>query len=170
MFNKNRNATQRLALCGVLAALGVALMSLGTLIPLTTYICPFLCMVTMKIVLWYCGKKSARVWFAAVCVLSWLLCADREAVIVFTLFGWYPLIKPRLDRTKLPWLWKTLLFNVTLVAMYYVLLWLVGVDESETGILLLLLAVLWNITLHFFDRALTGVERLLHKLGEPADG
>lgn len=169
MQNRKRNSTQRLALGGVLAALAVALMSLGTLLPMMTYVCPFLCGAIMELVLWFCGKSLARAWYAAVCILSLLMCPDREAAVVFLFFGWYPLVKPALDRKKLPLLWKTILYNISLLAAYYVLLHIVGVEDYEGGWLLLALFVLWNVTLYFFDKLLTIMGRLLRKFGGNAD-
>ena len=68
--------THELALCGVLCALAVAFLWLSGVIPLSTYA-------------WSC--------FAAAAVLGLLLCADKEAALVFCFLGYYPLVKPNLD-------------------------------------------------------------------------
>ena len=44
------------------------------------------------------GRKSyAWSCFAAAAVLGLLLCADKEAALVFCFLGYYPLVKPNLD-------------------------------------------------------------------------
>ena len=61
-------------------------------------------------------------------LLSVLLAPDREAAAVFLVLGYYPIVKPRLEKTKTPWLWKAVLFNVSIVTMYWLLMHLFGLD------------------------------------------
>ena len=48
----------RVAFCGVLAALMIAVMLLGTMIPTTTYICPALAGVLLLPVVWEFGFRT----------------------------------------------------------------------------------------------------------------
>lgn len=89
------------ALGGVLAALAVVIMSMGTLIPVATYVCPMLCAILLQVVLKTCGSRIAWAWYGAVAVLSLLLAPDKEAAAVFAFIGYYPILKPQLDRSKL---------------------------------------------------------------------
>lgn len=50
---------QSVALGGVLAGLAVVFLSLGTLVPGTTYVCPLLCLLLCKVVYEKCGAKLA---------------------------------------------------------------------------------------------------------------
>ena len=72
MANKQSKASS-VALGGVLAALAVVIMCMGTIIPVATYVCPMLCAVLLQMVLKTCGTRIAWAWYAAVAILSALL-------------------------------------------------------------------------------------------------
>ena len=112
-----------------MAALAVVLMSLGTLIPVATYTCPMLCCLILQLVLKLTDKRIAWAWFGAVAILSLLMAPDKEAAAVYVCIGYYPIVKPKLDRMKGKWLWKVLLFNTAILTMYWVLLKLIGMDQ-----------------------------------------
>lgn len=148
------------ALGGVLAALAVVIMSMGTLIPVATYVCPMLCAILLQVVLKTCGSRIAWAWYGAVAVLSLLLAPDKEAAAVFAFIGYYPILKPQLDRSKLKWLWKALLFNAAILLMYWLLMHLLGMAQlaaefAEMGAAMTaVLLVLGNITFFLLDRLL----------------
>ena len=85
---------------------------------------------------------------------------DKEAAAVFVFFGYYPLVKPKLDRMKLGWLLKTLLFNASALIMYYLLINLFGMAQlasefQEMGnILMLVTLALANVTFFLLDKLL----------------
>lgn len=150
-----------MALGGVLAALAVVIMSLGGLIPVATFVCPMLCMLLLTVVLRQCGRRIAWAWYGAVAILSLLLGPDKEAAAVFVFLGYYPNVKPRLDRLKLPMLWKGLLFNGSILIMYWLLMNLFGMasiaaEFQEMGFALLIVTLLLgNVTFFLLDRVLT---------------
>ena len=149
-----------MALGGVLAALAVVIMSMGTLIPVATYVCPMLCAMILQMVLKTCGSRVAWAWYGAVALLSLLLAPDKEAAAVFAFIGYYPIVKPRLDRRKGKWLWKALLFNVSILAMYWLLMHLfgmaqIGAEFEEMGMAMTLtMLLLGNVTFFLLDRLL----------------
>lgn len=149
-----------MAFGGLMAALAVVLMCLGTLIPIATYVCPMLCCLVLKLVAQVCGNRIAWAWFGAVALLSLLLAPDKEAAAVFCAIGYYPIVKPGLDRRKLSWLWKTLLFNVSILFLYWLLLKVIGMEQlvselREAGVVLTLLTLaLGNVTFFLLDRLL----------------
>lgn len=149
-----------MALGGVLAALAVVVMAMGTLIPVATYVCPLLCMLLLQTVLKTCGGRVAWAWYGAVAILSMLMAPDKEAAAVFAFLGYYPIIKPRLDKSKGKWMWKLLLFNAVILAMYWVLTQVLGLTEiaqeySEMGLILTaIMLVLGNVTFFLLDRLL----------------
>ena len=155
-----RTPAANMALGGVLAALAVVIMSMGTLIPVATYVCPMLCAILLKTVLQSCGKRVAWAWYGAVAILSALMAPDKEAAAVFAFIGYYPIVKPALDRRKLPWLWKGLLFNVSVLVMYWLLMHLLGMEQltqefSGMGIAMTAaLLILGNVTFFLLDRLL----------------
>lgn len=149
-----------MALGGMLAALAVVMMSLGTIIPVATYVCPMLCALLLQGVLKTCGSRVAWAWYGAVALLSVLLAPDKEAAGVFVFLGYYPIVKPALDRKKGKWLWKGLLFNGSVCLLYFLLLRLLGLkqltqewSDMSVGMLAVLL-VLGNVTFFLLDRLL----------------
>ncbi len=149
-----------MALGGVLAALAVVIMAMGTLIPVATYVCPVLCMIIGKVVLSLCGKRIAWDWYGAVAILGLLLAPDKEAAAVYAFLGYYPIVKPTLDGKKLPWLWKGLLFNVSVLVLYWLLMHLFGLEQitrefSDLGMAMTaVLLVLGNLVFFLLDRIL----------------
>jgi len=144
-----------------LAALAVIIMSLGTVIPATTFAAPVLCIELCRIIVSICGHRIAWAWYGAVTILALLLAPDKEAAAVFLALGYYPIVKPALDRTKASWFWKILLFNGTIIPLYWVLLNVVGLDQlqedfSGGGIATtMVLLLLGNVTFVLLDWMLT---------------
>ena len=159
-MQSKRTPAAQIALGGVLGALAVVIMSMGTLIPVATYVCPMLCAMILKLVLNTCGCRIAWAWYGAVAILSLLMAPDKEAAAVFVFLGYYPIVKPGLDRKKLPWLWKALLFNVSVLVMYWLLMHLLGIDRIAAefeglGITMTaVLLILGNVTFYLLDRLL----------------
>ena len=155
------NDTKRVALGGVLAAVAVVIMSLGGLIPVATYVCPMLCALLLQFVLKICGSRIAWAWYGAVAILSVLMSPDKEAASVFVFLGYYPILKPKLDRMKLGWLLKALLFNTAVLVMYWLLIHLFGMAQisaefHEMGtVLLIVTLILGNVTFFLLDRVLS---------------
>ena len=148
---------RRIALGGMLAALAAVILGMGGLIPVATYVVPMLCMLLCRFVLKACGRRVAWAWYGAVTILGLLLCPDKEAAAVFAALGYYPIVKPKLDKTRLPWLWKGLLFNITIVILYWLLLNLFGLqqvvrDFEEIGVIMTaVLLVMGNVVFALID-------------------
>lgn len=149
-----------MALGGVMAALAMVIMNLGGLIPVATYVCPMLCCLLAQLVLKLCGARIAWAWYGAVTVLGLLLSPDKEAAAVFAFLGYYPMVKPWMDRRRAKWLWKGLLFNGSVLVMYWLLMHLIGMDQviadfQGLGIgMTVVLLVLGNVTFFLLDRVL----------------
>ena len=92
-----KQQTRELALCGVFCALAAALLWMSGILPLATYGWPILASFTLLPVREECRRGYAWSCFAASAVLGLLLCANKEAALVFCFLGYYPLLKPQLD-------------------------------------------------------------------------
>ena len=155
-----RVAAKQIALGGILAALAVVIMSMVGLIPVATYVCPVLCAILQYTVLRHCGTRVAWAWYGAVSILSLLLGPDKEAAAVFVFLGYYPILKPKMDRLPVKWLWKLLLFNGAILSMYQLLIRLFGMAQiaaefSELGLALTaVMLVLGNVIFVLLDRIL----------------
>ncbi len=160
MVAKRGNAAGNMALGGIMAALSVVVMCMGGLIPVATFICPMVCMLLLTVVITRCGDRVAWAWYGAVAILSLLMGPDKEAAAVFVFLGYYPILKPKMDRLPLKWLWKVIYFNVVILAMYWLLLNLFGMAQlveefAEMGVVMTLVTLLMgNVTFLLLDRLL----------------
>lgn len=149
-----------IALGGILAALAVVIMTMGTLIPVATYVCPVFCSVILFFVCNICGNRIGWTWYCAVSFLGLLLSPDKEAAAVFVALGYYPIIKPKMDRLPLSWIWKLILFNGVTALLYSILLYLFGMNYiaaefQEIGrIGFIITLFLGNISFIMLDRVL----------------
>ena len=137
-----------MAYCGMAAALSVALMLLGAVVPVLMFIAPAVASLLIATVCVECGKTMALTAYGAVSLLSLLFVPDKEVALVFVfLLGYYPLVKPRFERIRLPLvrvLCKLLLCNGAVLAMYGLVLLLAALnfglvkldDVKEVGIYL----------------------------------
>ena len=156
-----RSKAYPIALGGMLAAVAVVLMCVGTIIPIATYAAPVLCIKVCQTVLTLCGSRIAWAWYGVVTILSLMMAPDKEAAAVFLVLGYYPIVKPKLEAQKVAWLWKGLLFNGSILLLYWVLLNLIGVSQlleefSGMGIAMTaLLLILGNVTFFLLDHVLS---------------
>ena len=156
-----QNNTKRIALGGMFAGVAVVIMCLGGLIPVATYICPMLCCMAQFLVLRFCGRRLAWTWFFMVSILALVTGPDKEAVLVFVAIGYYPILKPYLDRYKLGILLKFVLFNVSIFTVYGIMIRFLGMDEvlsenMEFGLIGLgIIVLLGNLTFFLLDKLLT---------------
>ena len=155
------NGAKQIALGGMMAALAVVIMSLGGMIPSATFVCPMLCCLILQIVRTICGDRMAWAWYGAVAILSLLMGPDKEAAAVFVFLGYYPILKPKFDKSRLKWIWKLLYFNVVILAMYWLLIHLFGMAQlaqewEELGIWMTgIMLLLGNVTFFLLDRVLS---------------
>ncbi len=161
------NLAKPVALGGVMAALGLVIMCLGGLIPVATFVCPVLCMVILQLVCGHCGKRMGWAWYGTVSILSVLLGPDKEAAAVFAFLGWYPIVKPYLERWPLSRLWKIVFFNSALAVMYWLLLGVFGLQEiareyADFGVIsTVVMLLLGNVTFVLLDFLLNKIKNRL---------
>ena len=90
-----------MAYCGMATALCVALMLLGAVVPVLMFIAPAVASLLIATVCMECGMKMALTAYGAVSLLSLLFVPDKEVALVFVfLLGYYPLVKPKLERIR----------------------------------------------------------------------
>jgi len=151
------NPASSIALGGILAALAVVILCMGTLIPVATFVCPMLCMLLLKVVLSRCGDRIGWAWYGAVAVLGAFLAPDKEAAAVFVFLGFYPIVKPKMEELPAKWLWKVLYFNAAILIMYWLLMHIFGMAQiaeefAELGtVMTLVTLLLGNVTFFLLD-------------------
>ena len=135
MRNQSFRNTSKTALGGIVAALSVTLMFLTAVIPTLTYALPAAAGVLLIVMVIDVGKKWAFGVYAAVSILALLLLPDKEAAVMYVFFfGHYPILKAILEekcRGVLLWVCKFLLFNVSVVAAYLVILYVFQIPFEE---------------------------------------
>lgn len=147
-------ASMRVALCGMVAAVSVALMFLTGLVPAATLALPAL---TGCILICPTAQLGVRWGFGvyAVCaVLSFLLAPDREAAIYYILFfGYYPVLTAVLGRIKnrvLRWAVKLAIFNGALALAVCILVAILGPLEDIPFLGRYTKVVLWALAIIMF--------------------
>ena len=163
-MNSTRKASRRMALCGLMAALSVVLLCGGAIVPLATFCCPVLAMLCALPVQEEYGTRTTLVFYAAVSLLTLLLCADKEVALLYTFLGWYPAVRTRIDRAiaarPLRLTVKLALFCAAVSAMYSLAIFVLGMAylaeeyAAEGQALLAVTAVLACIVWLLLDRVL----------------
>ena len=88
------NHSGKVALGGIITAICTTLMFLTGLSPIGTYALPAFAGVTLMVIVIELNPRWAWMVYIAVSVLSALLAADKEAVVLFIIFfGYYPILK-----------------------------------------------------------------------------
>ncbi len=93
-------------------------------------------------------------------ILGLLMGPDKEAAALFLTIGYYPIVKPKLDKLRLSWLWKGLLFNSCIFLVYFLLLQLLGMGDlaeeyRQMGtVMMAVMLAMGNLVFFLFDRVL----------------
>ena len=162
--SRQMKKSTQVALGGLSSALCLLLMFMTGLIPFSSYIFPALAGIVLISVREENGLKTALLVYAATSLLALLIIPDREAVMMYImLLGYYPLAKPWIERLARPLsiLFKVLLFNIVVVAFYYVMLFVFGVPDMLEGwgdfgrYTVAVILVIVNFTLFMYDYLLT---------------
>lgn len=155
----------QIALGGVFSALCLLLMFLSSMIPFSSFALPMLSGMMLAVVVIENGYKTALLVYISVSLLSVFVVPDFDAKVIFILFfGYYPILKPfieRVSRKPLALIIKLLVFNAAMVGSYFISIKLFGVDEalqnesffSQYGIPMMLAGV--NFSFLIYDSLLT---------------
>lgn len=174
---KQHRKSWTMAYCGMAAALCVALMLLGAVIPIAMFIAPAVAGFLIATVCVECGRTMALTAYAAVSLLALLFVPDKEVALIFVfLLGYYPLAKPRFDRIRpalLRVLCKLLLCNGAVLAMYGLLFQLVPAGSVAQELRTTALAgaaltlAMGNVAFLLYDRALHNMLLLYRLVWQP---
>ena len=176
-MKKRQQKSWAMAYCGIVAALCVALMLLGAVIPIAMFIAPAVAGFLIATVCVECGMQMALTAYAAVSLLALLFVPDKEVALIFTvLLGYYPLAKPKFERIRpalLRCVCKLLLCNGAVLAMYGLIYLLVPMDSisqelraTATAAALATLAM-GNVAFLLYDRALHNMLMMYRLVWQP---
>ena len=161
-----RIATKRMASCAMITAPSVVLMLLGGILELGMYACPLFVSLSFIPIGEKYGRKYHVLLYAATALLCFFLVPNWEENLMFAgFFGWYPIVRPMLQ--KLPkllcWLVKLMLFNGAVIAIEWLLMTLIA-PEAMGGVLLWILLALGNVTFLAYDCLIPKTNVLMRRL------
>ncbi|MBR4910036.1 MAG: hypothetical protein IKZ47_01775 [Clostridia bacterium] len=158
----------KVSFCGIVAALATATMA-ASLIPNATFAAPAIAGLFMIVAFAEAGALPALAAYIASAILSFFIADKSSWVLYLALFGYYPVLKPALEKIKngfLKWFLKLLIFNAAALACYLTEIFVLGITVEPV----LLLAAVWvtgNIAFVLYDIAVSRVAALyyvrLHK-------
>ena len=158
-------SSRRMAVSGMMAALGTAVMLLGGAIPAATFCCPAIAGLMLIPPAFDCARTHALSAWVAISALSLMLCPDKEAALLFAFMGWYPVLKwpidKRLRRRAPRRILKLMLWNTAIGTMYALAFFVLRLDQimadysDMTLAMAAVMVVMGNVTLILYDVALT---------------
>ena len=129
----------KVSLGGVIAALGLVLMFLTSLIPVGTYAFPAFAGMLLAVIVIEIGYGYAFAVYAACALLSFLLITDKEAALLYAIFlGYYPIIKSLIERLRnriIQYVIKLIVFNTTMVGAYFIAIELLSIPQESFSIM-----------------------------------
>lgn len=137
--------SRQMALCGLLTALAVVVMALAGAIGIGTFLGPMLAMAVLLPLLEEYGAKTALLAYVATSVLGVLIVPELELALVYGAFGWYPILRPKLNRISsrpVRAALKVTLCTAVILLLYGVLLRLLGMTADLLGI-----GTVWKLAL-----------------------
>lgn len=161
--------SKQMALCGLLTALAVVCMILASAIGIGTFAGPLLAMIALLPLLEEYGPKTALAAYVAAAILGFLIAPELELSLVYAAFGWYPVLRPRLNRLAsrpARLLLKTVICVAVILLLYGVLLNLLGMTAdlaNAAPLLNLFLLILGVLTFLMMYLALERATFLWHK-------
>jgi len=155
--------SKRIAECGMMTALSVAVMIIGCVLGVGLYASPMIAgLLLLPLGRKYGAKYHAALWLA-VSLLCFILVPEIEQnLMYFCFFGYYPLLYPYFYRLRPPLrrICKFLFFNFVIIAVEALVMFVL-VPESMHPALLLSFLALFNLTFICYDFLVPRFEVLL---------
>ena len=158
MNESNAQRTKRLAVCAMLSALGVVILGIGSLVSVMDISMAVIASLFCVFAVIEYGGASPWLIFVVTGVLSLLLPQKAPAAMYLLFFGYYPIIKEKLEKKKkaVAWILKEAIFQVALAVMlllYHFVFLSPGTTPPWT--MYVLLAVIAEVVFPIYDIALT---------------
>lgn len=163
------NKTKIVAFSGVLTALSVVLLFLGTVISVFAYVSPMICGAVLIASLRNVNEKSAWLIYSAVSIISFLFMADKECSLTYIFFfGYYPIIKSKIDRIKnkiLRLFLKLIIFNSGIIISQLICFYIFGIpfDNIFGKWTVLVLLLLVNLLFILYDKLIFMIDLIYMK-------
>lgn len=161
--------SRQIAFCGMIAALSVVLLFLGSAVWVFAYCMPIITGLLCVIVVQCMDMKSSLLVYAAVSIITFVFMPDKECPLIYIFFfGYYPIIKPKLDCIKkkiVAVFIKFIVYNAGIIASQLILICVIGIPFDDFlgkwGIVVLLL--LANFVFFIYDKLLSVLTDIFNK-------
>ena len=151
--------TKRVAVCAMLGALGVVSLYLGSMIEVIDISMAVIASLFAVIAVIEYGAGAGWSIYAITSVLSAVLLPNKFPALMYILFfGFYPIIKEKIERLMskaAQWAIKEIIFNVCLVALMIVGNYVLMIDMRAWFAMEVIFFALANATFVIYDIALT---------------
>ena len=157
--------TRRLALNGMMAALSIVILLIGSMLGIGIYAGPMLAGLCLLPIGRQLGRRDQTMIWLAVSLLGFVLISDMEQNLMYLcLFGCYPILRPMFQQLHKPvrLIAKLVYFNVVIIAAEAVVLLFFAPEAMSTALIITLL-VLGNITFLCYDLAIPVFDVVLAK-------
>ena len=157
-MSARHNHTKRISVCAMMAALGVVILYMGSLISVAdismAVIASLLCILaTIEY-----GRGAAFSLFFVTAVLSVVLLPQKSPSVMYALFfGYYPILKEMFERKKkfISWVLKELVFHAALIAIFFAFKYLLAENVQAHMIVYITGLILCEVIFVLYDIALT---------------
>lgn len=128
-----RSLSYRIALGGTLASMCLLCQFITGVFPVFYIIMPMICGILVTVMADETNTWWGFLMYLSVGILSLFVTPNKDAAFIFIMFfGHYPLIRPHIGRLKplfLAYIIKLLLFNLCIIAYFFMTVYLFGMDE-----------------------------------------
>ena len=159
MDRKNRSAQLRkLTVCAMLAALGVVLLYLGSMIEVADLSMAVLASLLCVFAVIEYGGSAPWLVFAVTGVLSLILIPQKTPAVFYLLFfGYYPIVKEKLEKMPrgVSWVLKEVIFNIALALVLLLSRFLLMASSATPWLLYVAFAMLAELIFPLYDIAMT---------------
>ena len=157
--------TRFAALCGVMSALSIVILLLGSWLGIGMYASPLLAGLCLLLMRREAGTRGQLMVWLSVSLLSFMLIGDPEQnLMYFCLFGLYPIVYPLFQRLKkgfrLPC--KLLFMNAVTLAAELLVVCVLAPETMDAWMWIMLL-VLGNVVFILYDRLLPVFDVLISR-------
>lgn len=158
MMKKKRTNVRKLTICAMLAALGVVMLWIGSVIEVMDMSMAVIASLFCIFAVIEYGKSAPWLVFAVTSILSLILLPQKTPAVMYTLFfGYYPILKEKLEQKPrvVAWILKEVIFNLALAVILVLSRWLLMSAATEPLWYYAVFAVLAEIVFPLYDIALT---------------
>lgn len=159
--NHSHSKAKQVALSGLMGAMMITIMLVGSVLPFSTYCAPAFAGICLIPVVVEYGYKASFVLYSGISGLCLFFLIQKEMALFFVcLFGYYPIVKVWIQKINckiIRFFIKLIIVNVSLFVIYFILLFVFTTADARQTLLqsgwriILIYFTLCNITFFLYD-------------------